>query len=389
MSHFPKPFFRKSRGVWYVQINKKQFNLGPERTHAFELYHDLMRQPQPKRVAADSVVAIIDAFLDWCQKHRAPDTYVWYQSRLQLFARAIPTGLTVCRLKPYHLQQWIDSYDELSNGSKRNHCRAVQRAMRWAEEQGLIDRTPLAHFKKPRAGQREVVISPEEYETILASVPNENFRDLLVFAWETGARAAECLEIEKRHVDLANCRIIFPPAEEKMGRAPRIIYLSDRATEIVRRLILHTHNRLFVNANGVAWTTDAVNCAFQQVQSRMGRKAMKEKQIVVAPADIEALIPKLHPQRIAKGRKVVKTRAELVEEARRKLRNRLARQHAPKYCLTNFRHSWCHHALRRGVDALTVSVLMGHADPSMVARVYSHLAHAPQFLAEQARKAVG
>ena len=58
--------------------------------------------------------------------------------------------------------------------------------MRWAEEQGLIDRTPLAHFKKPRAGQREVVISPEEYETILASVPNENFRDLLVFAWETG-----------------------------------------------------------------------------------------------------------------------------------------------------------------------------------------------------------
>ena len=49
---------------------------------------------------------------------------------------------------------------------------------------------------------------------------------------------------------------------------------------------------------------------------------MKEKQIVVAPADIEALIPKLHPQRIAKGRKVVKTRAELVEEARRKLRNR-------------------------------------------------------------------
>ena len=85
MSHFPKPFFRAPRGVWYVQINKKQHNLGPDRKRAFELYHDLMRQPQPQRVAADSVVAIIDAFLDWCQKHRAPDTYVWYQSRLQLF----------------------------------------------------------------------------------------------------------------------------------------------------------------------------------------------------------------------------------------------------------------------------------------------------------------
>jgi hypothetical protein len=29
MSHYPKPFFRKSRGLWYVQIADKQHNLGP------------------------------------------------------------------------------------------------------------------------------------------------------------------------------------------------------------------------------------------------------------------------------------------------------------------------------------------------------------------------
>ena len=75
MPHFPKPFFRKSRGVWYFQIQGKQHNLGPDRERAFEQYHDLMRRPTPKRVSGDSVLAIIDAFLDWCKKHRAPDTY--------------------------------------------------------------------------------------------------------------------------------------------------------------------------------------------------------------------------------------------------------------------------------------------------------------------------
>jgi integrase len=121
----------------------------------------------------------------------------------------------------------------------------------------------------------------------------------------------------------------------------------------------------------------------------MGKQAMREKGITVTAEEIEALIPKLRQHRISKGRKVAKTRSELVMEARRKLTGRLACRHAPKYCLTAFRHSWCHHALRRGLDALTVSVLMGHADPTMVSRVYSHLSHATDYLREAAQKAVG
>jgi hypothetical protein len=45
MSHFPKPFFRKSRGLWYVQIKGQQVNLGPEKDEAFEAYHTLMKRP--------------------------------------------------------------------------------------------------------------------------------------------------------------------------------------------------------------------------------------------------------------------------------------------------------------------------------------------------------
>lgn len=383
-----KPWFRKDRGAWFVTIDGQRHNLGPDRKRAMQKFHELEAQPQRRIVQADFVAAVVDAFLGWCQRHRSADTYVWYQSRLQLFVARYP-DLRVKELRPFHVQEWIDSYPDWSSGTKRNYCRAIVRAMNWAEEQGLIDRTPLAHFKKPRAGHRETVISEEEYQRILACVPSENFRDLLVFAWETGARAAECLAIEKRHVDLPNARIVFPPEEEKMGRAPRIIYLSGEACAIVRRMMLETHNRLFVNASGVPWTTEAVNCAFIQVQIRMGKQVMLEKGIMVTAEEIEALIPKLRSHRISKGRKVAKTRAELVMEARRKLAGRLACQHAPKYCLTAFRHSWCHHALRRGLDALTVSVLMGHADPTMVSRVYSHLSHATDYLREAAQKAVG
>ena len=44
MPHCPKPFFRAGRGLWYVQIGGKQFNLGADRASVFGTYHDLMKQ---------------------------------------------------------------------------------------------------------------------------------------------------------------------------------------------------------------------------------------------------------------------------------------------------------------------------------------------------------
>ena len=76
-------------------------------------------------------------------------------------------------------------------------------------------------------------------------------------------------------------------------------------------------------------------------------------------------------------------------EARRKLRLRQAERLAQKYSLYTIRHSWATHALERGVDALTVAVLMGHRDPSTLAKVYQHLSHNPEYLLDQARKAAG
>ena len=109
MPRFPKPWFRKERQAWFVQMDGHQVNLGPDRQDAIDRYHALMAQPRPKKVTADSVVAVIDAFLDWCEKHRAPDTYDWYKSRLQLFVKTIPPDLKTNALRPFHIQQWIDS----------------------------------------------------------------------------------------------------------------------------------------------------------------------------------------------------------------------------------------------------------------------------------------
>lgn len=387
MARTPKPWYWQERGSWYVTIQGLRHNLGADRTQAHQAFHSLMSRPAAKPAArADLVAAVIDRFLDWVEKNRAPDTYVWYQSRLQLFVTRYP-DLTVDELRPIHVQEWIDSFNG-SAGTKRNYARTIQRAMRWAAQMGCIDANPIADFRKPRGGTRTTVLSREEFDELLSLARSDAFRELLTFAWETGARAAECLAVERRHVDLEGGRIVFPVEEEKMERAPRIIYLNDAAMAIVRKLCLrHPKGPLFRNSSGDVWTTDAVNCAFIAVRNRLGRRRLKAEETILSEEEIQACRAGLKPTRTIKGRLVQKSEAELRQEARRKLWNRKSAEHAPKYCLTVLRHSWCHHALRRGLDALTVSVLMGHADCSMVTKVYSHLSHAPDYLREAVRKA--
>ena len=71
MPHFPKPFFKKGRRLWYVEIDRTQVNLGPDRDEAFRRYYQLMTQPRATQVATDCVLRVIDAFLEWCSKNRS------------------------------------------------------------------------------------------------------------------------------------------------------------------------------------------------------------------------------------------------------------------------------------------------------------------------------
>lgn len=395
MPHFPKPFFKKARGVWYVEINRKQINLGPDKDEAFRRYHQLMAEPRQQAVVlSDSLAAVIDSFLEWCQNHRAPDTYDWYRDRLVRFDARYP-DLRVAELRPFHVQEWIDEM-KISSGSKRNYCRSIKRCLRWAKQQGYIETNPIADMSLPRAGKREKVVSDAEWNTILGCVSDRAFRDLLIVTWETGCRPQESLRVEARHVDVANQRWVFPESESKTDQL-RIVYMTDEAMAITKRLMLqHPTGRLFRNRRGTPWTPDAVNSAFEKIQISLGRKLLEEgrpklkdkRRKYVGIDDLEAQVfaKTLNP---VKQSGKPKTEAELLGEARRKLTYKAAKELGPKYCLYDLRHTWMNRLLTKGVDALTVAFLAGHSDPSTLAKVYAHLSQNPSYLLDQAKKAAG
>jgi len=387
MPHYPKPFFRKPRGLWYVQLRGKQINLGPDREAAFQRYHELLAAPKEGPIVTDSsqVVALCDVFLEWVKKHRAAATYEWYRYRLQRFVSHYPE-LSISELKPYHVQQWVDGQD-IRPTTQRNCIRAIKRAMKWSKQQGYITENPIAEMEAPSAERRETIVSEEEYFQILESIPDQAFRELITTTWETGCRPQESLRVETRHFDRKNKRWVFPQSESKTKKRVRVVYLTDTVADICGRLATkYPRGPLFRNANGKPWKKDAVQCSWRRVRIRLGRELMKENGIEISENEISQKIKKLCPFRGKGSKQTMKTPSELRCEAKRKLTEQAAIRLMPNYSLYALRHTWATRALLSGVDSLTVAQLLGHSNTGTLSKVYAHLSSAPDHLLDEVNR---
>lgn len=346
MARFRKPYFKTSHACWYVNLDGKNVRLCPDQDEAHERYHELMRgRKQAARLATPGqpepvpLGRLIDLFVSGGFKGKSAETRRWYKDRLEQFAGHLGRPFPVAELKPLHVEQWVAANPGWASGTARNVWRAVQRLCRWGHRAGLIPELSILHQEKPRGGRRDIVIAPGQYAELLAFVRNDQFRSLVVIAWETGARPQELMAARVRHLDAANMRLVFPPQESKDKDRPRVVYLTDAAFELIRPKGRTTpEDHLLKNSEGRPWKPDASLCAFVALHKRMTKAGVA----------------------------------------------------ARKYCLYHFRHSWLDRMLKSGVDALTCAILMGHRDPSMVAKTYQHLAQSPDYLrAALNKKAAG
>ncbi|MEM8669324.1 MAG: tyrosine-type recombinase/integrase [Planctomycetota bacterium] len=326
----PKPFFRKQTRTWYVQLGKKQINLGPDEDKAWAKYHELMLDRDEPTAAVTSVLALLDERLDWLNRRRKQSTYAKAKHYLNSFARSIPAKLTVDKLSARHIAKWIEVNSGWNPNTLNDAISTVQAAFNWGVKHERILRNPVTYVPdKPARRRREVVFSAEQW-TLIRSEVSDCFGDLLDFLWETGCRPLEARSIEARHVDLENDLIHFPPSEAKGELRDRVIYLTELSRSIIEKRV-HRDGPLFVNRNGRPWTKDAIACRFKRLREKLGQPM----------------------------------------------------------CAYAIRHSFATEGLKAGCDSLTLAQLMGHSDTTMISRTYAHLARNPEYLREQARKLKG
>jgi integrase len=366
------PWFWESRNCWAVIIDGRRHVLGdhpedapPPRKNKrnrwivpkaiLDRYHALMAVPdapppkpaRPEEERPKSVAEVFKGFLAWCEANRSERTHEWTRNHLRSFVASMesrdpPVNLHTFpaeKVRPYHVTEWADANRKQRPGRRPwgpNHTRgaitAVQRAFRWAEQQGLITKSPVRHVEKPPPKRREQVLTRAEFDTLLAEVRDRPFRDVLEFCWETGCRVQELRLIDASHYKPELGRFELPPRQAKGKKRWRLIYLTPRAAEIVAPLVLSHHDGpIFRNVDGNPWDAQNFNCRFFRLHAKLG----------------------------------------------------------VKYTLTSIRHSYATRLLEAGCDHVTVAALMGHVDAVMLSRVYSHVGEKSDFLREELLRASG
>jgi integrase len=314
----PQPFWKSTHKCWYLKLNRKDVRLDPDEKKAWDLYHKIMGR-QLDLTADPRVVPLVDEFLEYAQKHKAPGTYNFYRHYVKSFADTLSPTLKVSGLKAYYLSRWIDGLYPPHDGhqnSRRNGIRAIQRALNWAVKEDLILSNPLAKVSKPAAVARDAYLTTDQFKKLIAAIKHEVVRDYVMVLRLTGCRPQEARIFTAAMLDCKGRCFVVPRDLAKSKREERVILLNKEAFAICRRLaIKHPEGPILRNTRGRPWTAKALYRHCDDLTTKLG--------FYVSPGVL--------------------------------------------------RHVFVTDALTNGVDPITLSKLVGHRDLNMIQRVYNKL----------------
>lgn len=341
MPRQPTPWKRGDTGAWYAWVANERVWLAPGEASKTEAQSALdqvkasvkreARRPGTGLTFREAVGLFMFRTTEAVAKNNlAHLTMVGYLRYLEP-ADAALGKIPISSLQPHHVQAWLDSRPAWGPSTRNTAITCVKACLNWCVKQGHIPTNPIRDMVKPRANVTETDLTPEQSAKIRASVPDQEFRDLLTVMWGTGMRPSEAMRLEASHLDLEQgVATMFGKTSRKTGRM-RIIYFSAEALEVVTRLaVVNPAGPILRNTKGNPWITVTVAGRMIRIRRRLG----------------------MGPEVVPKG----------------------------------FRHAFASDALVSGVPIATVAELMGHASTTMISKHYSKLRKRTDYLAEAVRK---
>lgn len=278
MARHPEPWYWTARDAWYACIQGKQRKLaeGPEgKSAAWKVLRKILAEldrPRASQRLVGNLVALWSADVQARAERGevAAQTPADYQRRLGSFPDACG-AVAADQFRPHHLTTWLNEQEGWGATSRHDAVGAIKTMFAWAEAEGLIERSPVAHVKRPtRPKRREHVMGPEVWLAVRGAVRSPHFLALVEFLYLTGCRPKEARTLEACHVHLDRGVAILEGKTTRATGRKIVIRLSAAAAELLRPLVTTwPTGPLFRNEDGNPWTRFAVNDQVKRIRTRL------------------------------------------------------------------------------------------------------------------------
>ena len=174
-------------------------------------------------------------------KNRSPKTQKAYVDTAHSFAafcaeRGFPLDLD--RVRREHVEEFIsDQLSRFSASTAATRYRCLQQFMRFAIEEGEIDRSPMEHMAPPSIGDKPVpILTDDELKALLKACEGRSFDDrrdaaIIRLFIDTGIRRAEMAGIALDDLDLDAQAVIVTGK----GNRARSVVFGNNATMAIDR----------------------------------------------------------------------------------------------------------------------------------------------------------
>jgi integrase/recombinase XerD len=197
---------------------------------------------------------IIDGYiLSLNARHLSEHTILDYTRTLNKFSKFLVTDPAIHEITSSHIEQFLASYDNLSNKSLKNYYIGLSALWTWLVKEGFAGENIVRKITPPKVEQKEVVPLTEAEIRLIMSALNrskvyqrdgqavdhalgsmERNRAIILLMLDTGIRASELCDLKVEDMDNRNNRIFVRKGK---GMKERMLPFSPRTGQMIWRYL--------------------------------------------------------------------------------------------------------------------------------------------------------
>jgi integrase len=246
-----------------------------------------LEKQQPVTTTFDELA---DAYLTWI----APDEQrgiparkrSWYSGDLYAIGKLRPyfSGTRLVDITPAlvsryqaHRRASLSRFGRPVKPSTINRELAILRAMFNVAQRGVLVRKGGAPAQNPVASrlaftkehnERDVVLSPEELDRLLAVAPKW-LQPIIMVAYDSGMRRGEIAQLRWSQIDMKAHVVKFASSDTKTDEK-RLVPLTERLTQLLSATPRHVSGYVFVTRNGRPYNPSKISAAFKKACGKTG-----------------------------------------------------------------------------------------------------------------------
>jgi integrase len=329
----PSPWYRESKGAWYVCLDGSQINLGRDKDEAFRRFHQLMLDRGTQAPGIDpslTVGRLAEVYTNDCRHRLKPNPFKMADYFLRSFV-ALYGSHRAITIKARDLDAWVRQHPNWGPSTENAAKTRIVAMFRWGVDQDMLARNPIRRLHRPpiRSRGRQTLIDPTDHKRLMESA-SAALRNVLIALHDTGARPSEVASVTAADFNPDRGIWVLDRHKTDQDGQPRVIYLTPGLVDLCRDLaVKYPEGPLFRNQKGQPWRPGIMASLIWKLRHRLGLSG--------------------------------------------------------KVMAYGYRHTFCTDALVRGVPEALVTELVGHKGTAMLHRHYSHLSARSDAL----RKALG